>query len=174
LAREDPTFESEEELVERAKTDPGAFGILYERYVGRVYTYVFYRTGNPHDAEDLTARVFYKAMAGLRRYKRSGAPFASWLYRIAHNLVANWYRDRNRHQVVSLDELALAAKEQHSPDRMAEMSEETRALREAIARLSPERQQLLILKFAEGMPQAQIGQIMGRSEGAIKALYRRT
>jgi RNA polymerase sigma-70 factor (ECF subfamily) len=161
-------------LVERAKRDPEAFGLLYEQYVDRIYNYVYYRTGNCHDAEDLTARVFYQAMHHLSGYVQRGAPFSSWLYRIAHNLVANWHRDRSRRQVVSLDRLAsLARPGEGSSLESAAQSEQRAALLAAVRRLPADRQQLLILKFVERLPNAEIGQIMGRSEGAIKSLYHR-
>jgi RNA polymerase sigma-70 factor (ECF subfamily) len=166
---------NETALVERAKTDPDAFGLLYERYVDRIYNYVYYRTGNHHDAEDLTAKVFFQALNHIPRFVQRGAPFSSWLYRIAHNLVANWHRDRSRKQVVSLDRLAtVGADGDDSPFQQAASSERRRTLQAAMRRLPADRQQLLILKFVERMPNAQIGQIMGRSEGAIKSLYHRT
>ena len=162
-------------LIEEAKADPEAFGLLYEQYVDKIYSYVYYRTGNHHDAEDLTAKVFYQAMNHIPRYIHRGAPFSSWLYRIAHNLVANWHRDRSRRQVISLDRLASVARHtDDSPFEQAAQSEQTDALLDAIGRLPDDRQQLLILKFVERMPNASIGQIMGRSEGAIKSLYHRT
>jgi len=165
---------SEQALIERAKEDPAAFGILYERYVDKIYNYVYYRTGSRHDAEDLTARTFYQALANIGRYEQRGMPFSAWLYRIAHNLVANWHRDRSRRKLIPLDELAMASQDEDNPEPLAEAEEERKALLEAIRHLPPERQQLLILKFVEGMPNAEIGRIMGRSEGAIKSLYYRT
>jgi RNA polymerase sigma-70 factor (ECF subfamily) len=166
--------EPEEKLVERAKEDPEAFGVLYERYVDQIYQYVFYRTGNRHDAEDLTAKTFYKALANLNRYEYRGLPFSAWLYRIAHNLVANWHRDRQRRKAIRLDSLVLAAKETGAAEDLIESGERAEALRDAIARLAPDRQELLILKFATGFSNREIGEVMGRSEGAIKALYHRT
>lgn len=166
--------DSEEGLIERAKEDPAAFGLLYERYVDRIYNYIFHRTGNPHDAEDLTARTFYRALTNIQSYTDRGAPFSAWLYRIAHNLVANWHRDQSRRQVISLDELVVANRGKRTRDQMAEQLEEAQALQEAIRRLHPDRQLLLILKFSEGMSNVEIGQVMGRSEGAIKSLYHRT
>jgi RNA polymerase sigma-70 factor (ECF subfamily) len=166
---------SEDALVERAKTDPDAFGLLYERYVDRIYNYVYYRTGNHHDAEDLTGKVFFQALNHIPRFVQRGAPFSSWLYRIAHNLIANWHRDRGRRQVISLDRLAtVGADGDDSPFQQAADSERRRSLLAAMRRLPADRQQLLILKFVERMPNAEIGGIMGRSEGAIKSLYHRT
>jgi RNA polymerase sigma-70 factor (ECF subfamily) len=162
-------------LVEQAKTDPAAFGLLYEQYVDRIYNYVYYRTGNHHDAEDLTAKVFYQALNHIPRYVQRGAPFSSWLYRIAHNLVANWHRDRSRRKVVSLDRLAAVSSQgDDGPLQQVTRGERRDALLAAIHHLPADRQQLLILKFVERLPNVQIGQIMGRSEGAIKSLYHRT
>lgn len=177
LGKGSPVAETESEgiLVERAKEDPAAFGILYKRYVRKIYSYIYYRTGNHHDAEDLTARTFYRALANIDRYESRGLPFSAWLYRIAHNLVANWLRDRSRHKVISLDEWALTSQRGGSAaEYQAEANEEREALLEAIKRLPSDCQQLLILKLMEGMSNVEIGQVMGRSEGAIKSLYFRT
>ena len=166
---------SDTELVDLAKAgDKDAFGELYERYLDKIYSYVYYRMGNHHDAEDLTARVFFRAMAHIENYTERGVPFQAWLYRIAHNLVANWHRDRGRRKVIPLDEFLAASLKSDAPDAQAEDKEERDALREAIRRLPEERQQLLLLKFVEHLSNAEIGEIMNRTEGAIKSLYHRT
>ncbi len=164
----------EVELVERAKHDRQAFGQLYEIYVDRIYNYIYYRVGNNHDAEDLTGRVFFRALSSLPRYRQRGAPFSAWLYRIAHNLIANWHRDQSRRRVVAIDDLPLVGRRRDAPEYVAERHEEESALWQAIEELHPERQTLLQLKFGQGLSNAQIGEIMGRSEGAVKSLYHRT
>ena len=164
----------ESALVERAKTDQEAFGELYERYVKRIYNYIFYRTGNHQDAEDLTARVFQRALQHIGNYVDRGVPFSAWLYRIAHNLVVNWHRDRGRRKVVPLDDMLLTPFGSPAPEHLAERNEQQAELLQAIGRLPDDRQQLLILKYVDRLSNAQIGQIMGRSEGAIKSLYHRT
>lgn len=164
----------EKALVERAKTDPAAFGVLYECYIDKIYNYIYYRVGNQHDAEDLTERTFHRALDHIGRYVDRGAPFSAWLYRIAHNLVANWHRDQSRRKFIPLEEIKLRAQRRDGPDQMAEKKEEKDELLAVIRRLPPDRQQLLILKFVEGMSNAEIGKLMGRSEGAIKSLYHRT
>lgn len=166
---------SDSDLVELAKAgDKDSFGELYERYLDKIYSYVYYRTGNHHDAEDLTARVFFRAMAHIESYTERGVPFQAWLYRIAHNLVANWHRDRGRRKVIPLDEFIATSLKSDSPDKQAEDQEERNALRAAIQRLPEERQQLLLLKFVDHLSNAEIGEIMNRTEGAIKSLYHRT
>ena|SRR5690606_11443119 len=163
------------DLVDMAKEgDKDAFGELYERYIEKIYNYIYYRTGNHHDAEDITARVFFRAMAHIETYTERGVPFQAWLYRIAHNLVANWHRDRGRRKVIPLDEFIATSLKSESPDRQAEDNEEREALLAAIRRLPEERQQLLILKFVDHLSNAEIGDIMNRTEGAIKSLYHRT
>jgi len=162
------------QLVEWAKTDREAFGALYTRYVERIYSYVYYRTGNHHDAEDLTSRVFFRALRHIDGYTDRGVPFSAWLYRIAHNLVANWHRDRGRNQVVALEETVASGSPGEPPEAAAESKEEQALLLETIRQLPAERQQVLILKFVDRLSNAEIGVIMDRTEGAIKSLYHRT
>ncbi len=164
----------EKALVERAKTNAKAFGELYERYVKRIYNYIYYRTGNHHDAEDLTSRVFQRALQHIPNYVDRGVPFSAWLYRIAHNLVVNWHRDRGRRKVIPLEDTILPALGSLAPESVTERHEEQELLLKAIRNLPDDRQQLLILKFADRLSNAEIGGIMGRSEGAVKSLYHRT
>ena len=164
----------DKEVVALAKADKEAFGELYERYLQKIYSYVYYRTGNAHDAEDLTAKVFFRALSHIDNYVDKGVPFQAWLYRIAHNLVANWHRDQGRHKIIALDDFVAHSLKSEAPDRMTEEQEEQDQLMEAVRRLPEDRQQLLLLKFVEQMPNAEIGAIMGRTEGAIKSLYHRT
>jgi len=161
-------------LKQAAGGDEQAFGMLYERYVGRIYNYVYYRTGNQYDAEDLTARVFVRAMKHIPNYQDRGIPFSAWLYRIAHNLVANWHRDNSRRQEIALEDTYVAQHGREHPEASLLHTEEQEALLAIIRQLPPERQQLLILKFVEHLSNAEIGQVMGRTEGAIKSLYHRT
>ena len=167
---------SDQEVLQYAASgDAEAFGVLYDRYIGRIYNYIYYRTGNQHDAEDLTARVFYRALRHIGNYQDRGLPISAWLYRIAHNLVANWYRDNSRRKEISLDDgYNMLSQRGPHPENLLEIAEEHEALLHIIRQLPPERQQLLVLKFVERLPNAEIGRIMGRTEGAIKSLYHRT
>lgn len=164
----------ESALVELAKKDPEAFGELYERNVERIYNYIYYRVGNTADAEDLTARAFYQALAKICDYVDRGAPFAAWLYRIAHNLIANYHRTHRRWKVVSLENVELSGRLADAPELAAEVSERNRALWAAIQRQPEERQRLLIHKFADRLSNEEIGRLMARTESSIKSLYYRT
>lgn len=161
-------------LARAVQGDNEAFGVLYERYVRQIYNYIYYRTGNIYDAEDLTERVFFRALRHIGNYNDRGLPFSAWLYRIAHNLVANWHRDNSRRKEIPLDDGILVAQPGNHPERELLRVEERERLLRVIRRLPPERQQLLILKFVDHLSNAEIGRIMGRTEGAIKSLYHRT
>jgi RNA polymerase sigma-70 factor, ECF subfamily len=170
---EEKSSEEQQILARASQGDREAFGMLYERYVDRIFNYIYYRTGNVDDAEDLTARVFQRAMNHIVNYVDRGVPFSAWLYRIAHNLVANWHRDRSRRQEIPITETPIVSKDPH-PEVSLVQNQEQEALLKLIRGLPAERQTLLILKFVEHLSNAEIGEIMGRSEGAVKSLYHRT
>ncbi|MCW5881176.1 MAG: sigma-70 family RNA polymerase sigma factor, partial [Anaerolineae bacterium] len=130
--------DAEDELVQRAKAEPEAFGHLYDRYVDKVYNYIYHRVGNHHDAEDLTARTFHRALVNIGSYVDRGVPFSAWLFRIAHNLVANWHRDQGRRETVTLDD-GLPSPRTH-PEALAENAEEEGLLLDAIRSLPDDRQ----------------------------------
>jgi len=176
------TADDERELVVRAKTEPEAFGELYRRYVERIYGYHYRHTSNHADAEDLTSRTFFRALRSMAGYRETGAPFQAWLYRIAHNLLVNWYRDHGNHPTLSLDvdepatEIRMTALQSAAltPEVWVATAESREMLRSAIAVLPEDRKTLIFLKFFEQMSNAEIAEVLGKTEGAIKALYHRT
>ncbi len=164
-----PLDERDADLITRFRTNPSVFGELYRRHVDRIYSYVYYRVGDEAEAEDLTARTFLRALVGMPAYVDQGAPFSAWLYRIAHNLVANWHRDQARHETVSLDGLEQTPSEES----LAASSSEAGAVSAALRRLAPDRQAVLLMKY-HGLTNAEIATALGRSESAVKSLYHRT
>lgn len=162
-------------LINLARTDPEAFGALYERYVERIYNYVFFRVGNSKDAEDLTSKVFFKALKSIGGYKHMGLPFSAWIYRIAHNLVANYHRDRMRGREISIENLSLPdTGKQAAPEQKMSQSQDHEFLSRIIGDLSPQKRELILLKFVQNLSNEEISYIFGKSEGAIKSLYHRT
>ncbi len=153
--------------------NPEAFSYLYEKNVTRIYNYIYYRIGSATDAEDITSRVFYRAFGHINSYVEKGVPFSAWLYRIAHNLIANWHRDNLRRKEVPLEDHLDLPHKADQPERMLEKNQEMDVLLKGIRRISPDRQQLILLKYLDNLSNAEIAQIMGRSEGAIKSLYHR-
>lgn len=166
---------AESDLISLASSgDSEAFGALYEKYIDQIYNYIYYRTSNGKDAEDLCSRVFIRALNHIERYEDRGYPFSAWLYRIAHNLVVNWYRDQDRVDEISLTDYYPPPRMEGNVEGRIEKTDEKKALLRVIATLPEDRKELLILKHVEGLTNAEIGQIMDRTEGAIKALYHRT
>jgi len=164
-----------DDVLDRAiMGDEEAFSVLYQENVKKIYNYIFYRTGNIYDAEDITARVFQRALKHISNYKRTKVPFSAWLYRIAHNLVANWYRDSKHKRELPIENHSYIESNVDIPERQIEKQQEVEKLINAIHLLPGNRQQLLILKYVESMSNRDVGLIMGKSEGAIKSLYHRT
>jgi len=164
----------ESALVEKARSDPAAFGVLYERYLDRIYAYIYHRVGNTQDAEDLTARTFFRSLDRLETYEDRGLPFAAWLFRIAHNLVANWHRDHSRRRFLPLDKFWGHGSASKTPEVVVEQEERQEALWSAINRLPKERRDLLLYKFSNHLSNLEIGDMMDKSESAVKSLYFRT
>ena len=162
-------------LINLARTDPEAFGALYERYVERIYNYVFFRVGSASDAEDLTSKVFFKALKSIGGYKHMGLPFSAWLYRIAHNLVANYHRDRVRAREISIENLTLPDTGKYPAlEQKMQQNQENDFLLRIIDELSPQKKELVLLKFVQNLTNEEISFIFGKTEGAIKSLYHRT
>ena len=165
----------EEILINKSRTDPEAFGLLYERYVDKIFNYVYFRVGSTDDAQDLTAKVFFKALKSISSYRHMGLPFAAWLYRIAHNLVANYHRDRSKMVEISIENLTITDTSKASaPEVQLSKQQDNAYLLKLINDLSPQKKELIILKFVQRLSNEEIGQIFGKTEGAIKSLYHRT
>jgi RNA polymerase sigma-70 factor (ECF subfamily) len=175
MSPEDKNFVDNNDVLDRAISgDEAAFSILYQENVKKIYSYIYYRTGNVKDAEDLTARVFQRALNHITRYKKTKVPFSAWLYRIAHNLVANWHRDSKHKFELPLEDHTYIQSKSVIPEKQIEKSQQIEYLMRIIRKLPQDRQQLLILKYVDSMSNREVGIIMKKSEGAIKSLYHRT
>lgn len=165
---------SEEELLTAAmEYDEAALGELYDRYEVKIYSYIFRRTGDPALAEDMTAQVFLKMLEAVQNRKAWHSSFSGWLYRIAHNLVIDYYRRRDRQQQVSLEDAPVLPSEQGNPVHAAELQLSAERLRSAITRLTNEQAEVVCLRFLEGYSINEVATMMDKTEGAIKALQYR-
>jgi RNA polymerase sigma-70 factor, ECF subfamily len=158
--------------VRAAQRERAAFGALYRRYLDRVYGYCFYLLGDHHDAEDVTERTFVAALAAIDGYRDEGATFRAWLFRIAHNQLANALRTRQRHRATSLDAV-LEPLTHADPAGLLSIAEEARGLRRALNQLQDDRRQVVVLRFVDGLSAREIGAVLGRSEGAVRVLQHR-
>ncbi len=162
----------ERELIERAQAyETRAFAEIYERYYQGIYNFIFYRVSEEPLAEDLTAEVFLKAMEAIQSFTFRGIPFSAWLYRIASNLVIDYFRRQPKSPSLELEETQVATDD--SPSEAVESALTQRELQRALSYLTDEQQQVIILKFVDGMSNEEVAQILGKTEGAVKSLQHR-
>jgi RNA polymerase sigma-70 factor (ECF subfamily) len=170
-ARAETAVESQPES--KAELDR-AFSELYRIHLRDVYSYAYYRVGNHHDAEDLTEQAFLQAYRHFERARResNGRPLRPWLIRNAHNLAANYHRDRARRPEANLDAVEPPS-HPHGTERVVEGREELREVIQRLDELPDDRREALIMRFALGMDNREIARALGRSDGATKVLIHR-
>ncbi len=166
--------QNEVQLIQRARQgDLAAVSELYNLHVDRIYQYVRYRTGDDQTAEDITAEVFLRAIESLGKYSDQGAPFIAWLYRIAHARIIDYWRSSKRHQTAPLDDPLLQDGLVATDDAIDADFLQHRSLWTALRQLTDDQQNVIVLKFVQGLSNAEIARVLGKTEGAIKALQRR-
>lgn len=153
--------------------DHDAFSQLYDLFIDQIYRYVFYRVKSS-DAEDLVEIVFLKVWENIDKYKvKKKNSFSAWLYRIAHNLVVDYYRSKKDRE---FDELGIdiATKDrEHNSIRMAERSLDKENLKNAMKNLKQSYQDIILYKFINELTNSEIAQILGKSEGSLRILQHR-
>jgi RNA polymerase sigma-70 factor (ECF subfamily) len=159
-------------LLERAKQyDEEALGELYDRYAPRVYAYIFRRIGQAQVAEDITGDTFVRVIQAIQSERFWHTSFQAWLYRIAHNLVVDHYRRQPAAVEAELDERLVAAADDifMAADRRLSYQELGMAMR----LLTPDQQQVLALRFGEGMTSREVADVLDKTVGAVEALQHR-
>jgi RNA polymerase sigma-70 factor (ECF subfamily) len=159
--------ESEERLlIEAAQKDPGRFAELYEENFHRVYAYIARRVSDRSEAQDLTSHVFHQALANLGKFKWRGAPFATWLFRIAANSIVDQAKRRAREQGENTERPAT----DNPAETDLEDSERRAYLFRAVDKLPEDQRRVILLRFAAEKSVREIASELGRSEGAVKQL----
>jgi RNA polymerase sigma-70 factor (ECF subfamily) len=164
---------NERQLVLQAQAgNSEAFGQLYDAYMERIYRFVYFRVEDQQTAEDITSQVFLKAWSNLDRFQFSRTPYLAWLYTIAHNAVIDHYRTRK--VTTALDDVQLSQPD-HSDavESEIDMTAEMQSVKVALQTLTDDQQKVLTLKFIEGMSNNEIARLLGKREGAIRALQMR-
>lgn len=166
LSRDPDDELTEQRLMRKAQADSAQFAPLYERYLPRIYAYCLRRTENHHEAEDLCSQVFIRVLKGIHTY--NGGMVSAWLFRIAHNVVANHFRGKRK--VIPLEMVRLTDVGQaHSFDD----AEDQRILGELIRELPEAKQNLLALMLDGGLTSDEVGNVLGKSAGAIRVEFHR-
>jgi len=150
------------------------FSELYRTHLRDVYSYAYYRVGNHHDAEDLTEQTFLQAYRHFARAQQEsdGRPLRPWLIRIAHNLAANYYRDRARKPQSSIEDAEVISAP-HTTETLVEGRDELERILAGVQQLPDDRREALIMRFALGMDNREIARALGRTDGATKVLLHR-
>jgi RNA polymerase sigma-70 factor (ECF subfamily) len=164
------TPDQEREYIRQARLDPRAFAPIYDRYFPRVHAYVSYRVYDSQDAEDIIAEVFTRAIQNLKRFRWRGAhSLAAWLFRIAHNLVIDYSRERRRAGLSQEqgDSLGALADQAPCPEDVLAQREAFQQMCALITALSPRRQEVITLKFYGGLRNRDIARLLGLSERTV-------
>jgi len=163
------TFGPVPDVIDRARNgDRAAFAELYDTHVDSVYRYLLYRVREPSDAEDLCSEVFTRAFANIHRYRWQGKSFLAWLYTIARNAVTD--RRRRERPTVEIDNAYGLAEDGPTAHDRAVHGEAVDALRGAVRHLTTEQQEVLVLRFVENRSSREVAKMLGKNEGAIRAL----
>lgn len=169
-----PDASDNELLIQAAQGSKTAFGELYERYLEHIYRYIFYRVADHNEAEDLTELVFIKTWQSLPKQKaqrKTIGNFRAWLYRIAHNLVIDYHRSQRRS--VPLDQLASQKDPQPGPEELSQSAQESQRLANAISKLEPNLQHVIIYRFINQLTHTETANIMGIKPGYVRVLQYR-
>lgn len=170
----EPAQKEIKKLVKKAKSgDSEAFGLIYDHYLDRIYRFIFLKVSNKEEAEDLSQQVFMKAWEAMVRFEDEGLPFASWLYRIARNLVIDFYRTRK--SVVSLEENILdeLMSDQEDIEESVIRSQSQERIMEALKQLSDEQKDVIILRFVDDLSYREIARITQKNQAALRILHHR-
>ncbi|MCD6429399.1 sigma-70 family RNA polymerase sigma factor [bacterium] len=169
----------EKEIIQRAKRDPQAFGLLFDKYYQPIFGYILRRTANVALAQDLTSQTFLKALKKLKRFKWRNVPFSAWLFRIATNEVNAFYRYQKRHKKILIEDLPEISsrinllKEVERAEEELKRKEEFLKLHQCISKLNSKYQTVITLRFFEKKKISEISQILGKPEGTIKSQIHR-
>lgn len=161
------------DCIRRAQQgDREALAILYDCHYASIFSYIFYRVGDQHQAEDLAADVFVRMLSKLHQFVPGQQPLLPWLYTIARNLLIDHYRNHHRHQTVSLDD-DLTIDPVTNPVKIVEMGLSCDQVRTAMQCLTDEQRQVVLLKFIEDRETTEIAELLGKNERAVRSLQHR-
>lgn len=164
----DDSTTDEATLIDAARRDPTTFGILYQRYLPRIYRYLRTRTTSEDDAADLTQQVFLKAFDALPSYRNQGVPFAAWLFRIARNVAIDHARRKRITLAWDLLPETLHPTTNTTPESVVLREEASQRLRVLLSQMDTGKRELLALRFAAGLTSREISAVVGKSESAVK------
>jgi len=168
----------EKDLIKKAKSDPDAFGELYEKYYPQIFGYILKRTAKIEITQDITSEVFSKALKNIWQFRWQNVPFGAWLYRIANNEIANYFR-RNKYKIVSIEKIPELTANSDILEEILEAEKELEnhqdflLAQQHISSLSVKYQEVISLRFFDKKKINEIAQILNKKEGTVKSLLSR-
>jgi RNA polymerase sigma-70 factor (ECF subfamily) len=167
--------ELEKELIKKAQNgEAQAFGLLYDIHVEAIYRFVYLKIGSKADAEDITQQVFLNAWQNIHRYRYQGFPFSSWLYKIAHNAVIDFYRSHNLRADIDLESAEEIIQENEAEQKnKTDYNLDLEKIKKAIRQLPADQQSIIIMRFVDDLPIKEIARILEKNEGTIRVIQHR-
>jgi RNA polymerase sigma-70 factor (ECF subfamily) len=172
LRRRGPATNPTTPAVAADCADPAEFARLYDVYADPVLNYCYYRLGDWSDAEDAAQQVFAQAFAAWPRFQPDAGSVRSWLFTIAHHEVADRWRRRSRRPTLPLDAVGERADAGPTPEELAIAADHQGRVRALLLDLSDDQRRVIELRLA-GLSDGEIGRILGRSPGAVRAVQAR-
>ena len=171
LAKIGPQNEVSDLVMKAQGGDQSSFALLYERFFDQIFRYVSFKTGSPTEAEDITGEVFVRMIESIHRFKWQGHPFSSWLFRIAHNLIVDYFRKKGKKALVPLEGSADNLRSAHvDVDRRIDLEIAMDEIRRAMEGLTDLQREVISMRFAGGLSVAETARAIGKKDNAIKAL----
>lgn len=156
--------------IDEREYNESTLSSLYEEYYDKIARYAYYRVGNKAEAEDIAGEVFLKALKSLKSYKERGIPMQAWLFRIAHNLVVDYFRKMQKHKTVPIDNVQIESG--INPAMIVEEKVELERVKKAMEQLTQEQREVLRLRFFSELTSREAGQVLNKSDGAVREMQR--
>ena len=164
------TSRTETGKITRASENEACLSGLYDEYYDRIARYAFVRIGNTADAEDIASEVFLKALDSIDRYQDRGLPMQAWLFKIAHNLVVDYLRNKSKKSTLPLDTIEIAG--ETDPAEKAEINLEMERVHTAMQSLTEEQREVVRLRFFGGLSSREVGELLNKNDGAVREMQR--
>ncbi len=164
------TSRTETGKITRASENEACLSGLYDEYYDRIARYAFVRIGNTADAEDIASEVFLKALDSIDRYQDRGLPMQAWLFKIAHNLVVDYLRNKSKKSTLPLDTIKIAG--ETDPAEKAEINLEMERVHTAMQSLTEEQREVVRLRFFGGLSSREVGELLNKNDGAVREMQR--
>ncbi len=159
-----------QKITEARRSLEAKLGSLYKEYYDKIARYAFVRIGNRTDAEDIAGEVFLKALKSIESYEDRGIPMQAWLFTIAHNMTVDYLRKKSIRKTVDIDSVTVESG--RSLEAIVETSVNIERVKKAMEQLSRQQREVLSLRFFGGMTSGEVGQILGKSDGAVREMQR--